>query len=122
MGTHYVGVVRDVDHNNIIGKMAVRSDVVEDWRKYFTYLTSFLNEGKRNWDTTDKTKVSYFCERLECLIRSTQRLLSVVRVALLNPDECDPGISLRECRKFGHFPGEVGVVSEGSLVTVLAEP
>ena len=78
-----------------VRKMAVH-DIVEDWKEYFTYLTSFLRECIRQQETTEKDKVSYFCERLECFIRSTQRLLNIVRSAMASVDECE-GLNLREC-------------------------
>ena len=62
------------------------ADVITEWRDYFTYLTEFLNECDQHWESADELKVSYFCERLEFSIRSTQRLWDVVNQAGNDPD------------------------------------
>ena len=69
-------------------------DVVEDWKGYFTYLSSFLKECTQQSETTDSDKVSYFCERLECFTRNTDRLLNIVSSSLSQSTE---GVNLRQC-------------------------
>ena len=61
---------------------AMAADSVEDWRGYFTFLTGFLNECKQQWETKDAAKIPYICERLECSVRSTQRLQTSITVTI----------------------------------------
>ena len=65
---------------------ATTLELIAEWRVYFIYQTEFLNECEQHWESTDASKVSCFCERLEFSIRSTQRLWDVVNQAVHDPE------------------------------------